>query len=263
MRILLAPFSGGGLGKADKSEEAPAEIASVLESHYELGMGSAEMIHVDKNNISQTMDNIKSRAASFSREGFLLLGGDHSISYAAFKGFSQDGSALIVLDAHPDMMDVFSPPTHEDWLSTLISEGGVDEDKVFLIGTRAFHKNERIFLNEHKIRHYPMNKLRSLGLPSVADAVMGSVRSLPAVYLSIDIDVADPAFAPGTGYLEPGGLSSGEIIYLLERLLFLGNIRAMDIVEVNPEKDVRGITVELASKLAHIFLEKRGNTSNL
>jgi arginase family enzyme len=68
-------------------------------------------------------------------------------------------------------------------------------------------------------------------------------------YVSIDIDSVDPAYAPGTNELEPGGLSSIDLIYFIKRLKLLGNFRGADIVEINPSKDINGSTVKLGARL--------------
>ena len=69
------------------------------------------------------------------------------------------------------------------------------------------------------------------------------------MYFSIDIDVLDPAFAPGTGYIEPGGLSTRELIYLIQRIKLLKNIRKYDLVEVNPDRDISLTTCKAAAKI--------------
>jgi len=69
------------------------------------------------------------------------------------------------------------------------------------------------------------------------------------LYVSIDIDVLDPAFAPGTGYREPGGLSSRDFIYLVQRINKIKNLKAVDIVEINPDKDIKNQTVKLGAKI--------------
>ena len=93
-----------------------------------------------------------------------------------------------------------------------------------------------------------MKQIFEHGIKNVVDAVTEKVASWTAVYLSIDIDACDPSFAPGTGHREPGGLSSRELIYFIQRLnkLKLGMI---DIVEVNPSMDVANMTSKLAAKL--------------
>ena len=84
----------------------------------------------------------------------------------------------------------------------------------------------------------------------VCDLLMERVRNSDAFYISIDIDVIDPAYAPGTSYQEPGGMSSRELIYFLQRLTLLKSFKAADIVEINPDKDGTSRTVKLGAKLS-------------
>ncbi len=69
------------------------------------------------------------------------------------------------------------------------------------------------------------------------------------LYVSIDIDVIDPCFAPGTGYLEPGGLSSRDFIYMVQRINKIKRLRGIDIVEINPDKDKGNKTIKLGAKI--------------
>jgi len=68
-------------------------------------------------------------------------------------------------------------------------------------------------------------------------------------YVSIDIDVIDPAFAPATGYCEPGGLTSRQFLYIIQRINKIKNLKAVDIVEINPDKDGGEKTVKLGAKI--------------
>jgi agmatinase len=69
------------------------------------------------------------------------------------------------------------------------------------------------------------------------------------LYLSIDIDVVDPAFAPATGYAEAGGLTSRQLLYLVQRLNKIRGLKAIDIVEINPERPGAEVTVKLGAKI--------------
>ena len=91
-------------------------------------------------------------------------------------------------------------------------------------------------------------------IEDVCDTIMENVRNCDGLYISIDIDVIDPAFAPGTGYPEPGGLSSQEILYFIRRLKLLKNFRRIDLVEICPQKDVNEMTVRLGARIICEFL---------
>ena len=95
-----------------------------------------------------------------------------------------------------------------------------------------------------------MNQFIS-NLHDTCDIIMEFSKNKEA-YLSIDIDVIDPAFAPATGYLEPGGLTSRQFIYIIQRINKIKNLRAVDIVEINSEKDKKefnSMTIKLGAKI--------------
>jgi agmatinase len=170
-----------------------------------------------------------------------LLGGGHSITYPAFKAFAKinPGAGIIVFDAHPD----------EDYLARLIGEKALDRDDVILVGIRNMRKEDKRFIDEHKIKNYSMKEISFEGLREVTDNVMSVARQWPKVYLSINIDVLDPAFAPAVNTPEPGGMSTRDLLYFIQRLKMLRNLGMADLVGVNPDKDVNDITSKIAAKL--------------
>ena len=133
----------------------------------------------------------------------------------------------------------------------MVDEGKIDGNNVMIVGIRSFHKKEIEYLREKKIKILTMRNIFDNGVISVCDSIMEFASKFKSLYLSIDIDVVDPAFAPGVGYVEPGGLSSRELIYFIQRLKNLKNLRKVDIVEVNIDKDVNNMTAKLAAKLIY------------
>lgn len=264
MRIIGIPALNG-LGKTIGAELAPKAVVEKLKEEIFLNeagfkpLVEFEQVAVDKANISETNSRIEEAIAN-SEEIPLVIGGDHSITYACFKAFSRKfrNVGLVVFDAHPDVENRFSPPTHEDYLRMLIEEGYVRAENVVLVGTRSWDANERDFLKSQRIHNFPMRGIAQEGISEVCESAMEIANSCGAVYVSIDIDAIDPAFAPGTGYIEPGGLTSREFLYFLGRLKNLKNLRAFDIVEINPTKDVNGLTVKLGAKIASEILGYNG-----
>ena len=179
----------------------------------------------------------------------IILGGDHSLTYPAFKASNCDG--LIILDAHADAMEGTDAVTHEEFVRRLVDDEHIDPAKMLLVGLRHWEKSEMDFLKRKNIKFFSMKHVFDVGTESVCDAMMEFGRMAERLYLSIDIDVVDPAFAPGTGYLEPGGISARDLIYFVQRMKLLKNLQCVDIMEVNPEKDVREITVSLAAKIVN------------
>jgi len=155
---------------------------------------------------------------------------------------------LIVFDAHPDCMQPVDQklPTHEEWLRALV-ETGFPAENILLVGVRNSDPGEITFLSKNNVKSISMNKLLE-NLEDTCDTIM-EFSNGKELYVSVDIDVIDPAFAPATGYPEPGGLTTRQFIYLIQRINKINNLRALDLVEINPDKDKTGLTVKLGAKI--------------
>lgn len=252
MKIISIPFSGGGLGHGNGANEAPEIIIKELKEFFSNENGveakfEFDEISVDEEHIANSHEAIQKHISSI-KEKAIILGGDHSISHPSIKGFAKNNSdfLLIVFDAHPDLMDDFRPPTQEDYLRVLIEDGTIKPEQIILLGIRNWDKQEIEYLEEKKIKHYPMKEIFDKGIKTVMSEIISVVDK--AIYLSLDIDVVDPVEAIGTGYLEHGGMSSRELIYALQKLKQTNNIRMVDLVEVNPSKDLNDMTSKLAAK---------------
>ncbi|OGJ22073.1 hypothetical protein A3K73_06505 [Candidatus Pacearchaeota archaeon RBG_13_36_9] len=246
------------MGRTKGCELGPLKILESLGEIYSNEKGkiidkklfSLEEIHVDNNNVEEANELIyeNSREIFSEQDKALFIGGDHSVSYGLVRGFRENFESpfLIVFDAHVDCMTPGKEPTHEEWLRKLIEEG-FPAGNVIIVAARNLHQEEREFIDKNKIQVFGMKELQE-NRQEICDILMERARNSEAFYISIDIDSVDPAFAPGTGYLEPGGLSSRELIYFLQRLALLKNFRGADIVEINPDKD-DGKTVKLGAKI--------------
>lgn len=243
MKLVKVPFSGGSLGKNLGCELAPDEISKNINS-----------LNVKNKNIEEAGAMIYNFVKN-SDDKLFLLGGDHSITYYSFSGFAEKnaGCGLVVFDAHPDMQSS-DFVTHEDYLRVLIDKKILRSSSVVLVGVRSISREELEYLRENKIIYFDMNKIYDLGIKEVCDLIMEKMGGFSKFYLSIDIDVLDPAFAPGTGYLEPGGISSSDLFYFLNRIKNMKNLSVVDLVEVNPKKDINNTTTLLGSKIVGVFL---------
>lgn len=259
MKIINVPGING-LGKTIGCDEAFDLIFEELENIHSNEEGKPfdrvlldiEKIFVNYNNVELDNKLIYEKAFANMKEKTLFVGGDHSVSYPLTRAFfdncqnSGKEPCLIVFDAHPDCMEPMQEPTHEEWLRKLV-EDGFPPQNILLVGVRNFWKDELIFLKEKGIR--AINISRFLGnIEQVCDSIM-EFSSGKELYVSIDIDVIDPAFAPGTGYKEIGGLTSRQFIYLIQRIKKMKNLRMVDLVEINPEKDIDSLTVKLGAKI--------------
>lgn len=252
-----------GLGKTQGCEKAGNAILNSLREIYSSEFGNPinadnldiEEIHLDNKNLEITNNLIYKNSFEIyeTKPKTIFLGGDHSISYSTTRAFldycdnSGKKPCLIVFDAHPDCMEPMKEPTHEEWLRKLIEEGFPPEN-ILLVGIRNSYESELAFLKEKKIKIMPLNSIL-LDIEESCDVLM-EFSNGKELYVSIDIDVIDPAFAPATGYKnEVGGLTSREFIYLIQRINKIKNLRALDLVEINPDKDKDGRTVKLGAKI--------------
>ncbi|MBL7059290.1 arginase family protein [Candidatus Pacearchaeota archaeon] len=261
MFIVKIP-SINGLGHTKGCESAGNAILKELREIHSNEKGiplnvdllDLEEIHVDNSKIDEANNLIYKNSLEIfeTKLKTIFLGGDHSISYGTTRAFldhcknQSKEPCLIVFDAHADCMEPMKEPTHEEWLRALI-EQGFPKENILLVGIRNVWKEEISFLNKNKIKTIRMSQLTE-NLEDVCDGIMEFANG-KELYVSIDIDVVDPAFAPGTGYCEAGGLTSRQILYLVSRINRIKNLRAVDIVEVNPEKDVNNQTIKLGAKI--------------
>lgn len=173
----------------------------------------------------------------------LFLGGSHTITTTTYQSLThvrgRSCTGLIVLDAHPDCCRKAIWPIHSDWLRLLVEGEFVFPENVLIIGLRQIEKQEKKFLDHYKVKYYRINDIGDVSNFTVNDfsvtPIMAKFRALGAVYLSIDIDVVSGVYAPGTGCPSPDGFTDREFLSLVKQLkLALPNLRAADIVEINP-----------------------------
>lgn len=189
------------------------------------------------------------------------LGGDHSITLPLLRAYRRHlGRPLAVIhfDAHCDTWeDHFGEPSgHGTWVYEAIQEGLVLPECFTQIGIRSSGVREaREYVRDQGGQIFTARALRGLESPAQLAPVLQSIRSRlaahghPPLYLSLDIDCLDPAFAPGTGTPEPGGLSTNQVLTILEELHDLPFV-GMDCVEVAPPYD----HAELTSQAAAVFV---------
>jgi agmatinase len=193
------------------------------------------------------------------------LGGDHSITLPllrAYKAWLGRPLAVIHFDAHCDTWeDHFGEPSgHGTWVYEAIQEGLVIPQCFTQLGIRSSGVREaREYVNDQGGKVYTARMLRGLESPQQLAEVLGSMRARlaahghPPVYLSLDIDCLDPAFAPGTGTPEPGGMTTAQVLSVLEELADLPFV-GMDCVEVAPAYDHAELTSNAAANFVWTYL---------
>jgi agmatinase len=169
----------------------------------------------------------------------IVLGGDHSIAEPDIRACAARHGplGLVHLDTHTDTgTEVFGVEvSHGTPMYRLVRDGRVDPRRYVQIGLRGYWPGEREFSwqAEQGITAYFMHDVRELGLDAVVERTVERVGPGP-VFLSVDVDVLDPAFAPGTGTPEPGGLTSLELLTAVRRLAERLELVGADVVEVIP-----------------------------
>ncbi len=182
----------------------------------------------------------------------LSVGGDHSILLPILRAIraAHGPVGLIQLDAHSDTWDEYwgMKYSHGTPVRRAIEEGLLDEAHILQIGLRGqlYGAGDLDYAREHQIKMITAEEIHDAGLAMVAKALKG-FRSCK-IYLSLDIDVVDPAFAPGTGTPQVGGLASHQILSLVRSFAGL-NFVGCDLVEVSPPYDSAEITSLLAANL--------------
>jgi len=195
---------------------------------------AAEMLQMVKNVTSELKKQDKQ---------IIILGGEHLITLGSFTCFPKD-TGYVVFDAHYDLRDQYADIklSHAAYLRRIVEEHG--SENIVHVGARAFVKEELAFLKEHNIATVSDKEIRDGNGPKLLKDITST---FDRVYLSVDLDVLDPAFAPGVGNPEAVGISSREL-YDLITTLQNKKIVAADMVELNPTYD-NGSTASMAAKM--------------
>jgi agmatinase len=188
----------------------------------------------------------------------IVLGGDHSITIPVFQGqlerFSGKRLGVLWLDAHPDLCDEFtgSRLSHACVLRRGL-EAGLRAEYVCMVGLRSWEAQEIELIESGRLNVYTAADVAARGIRAISDDVRRILSDCEAVHISLDIDCLDPAFAPGTGIPDAGGLTSREVITLIQSLHGLP-LRGLDVVEVAPPLDPSEATVFAALKFIMEFI---------
>jgi agmatinase len=165
----------------------------------------------------------------------IMVGGEHSITKAAADALPED-TGLVSFDAHLDLRDEFlgEKLSHATFMRRVSERLG--SDHIMEIGIRAFSKPELEFTRKSGVTMITPQDLRNAGISKTAQRIRGFMSGFTYSYVTVDIDVLDPAFAPGVGNPEPDGLSTDELLTLIDAAMDK-NVIGFDLVEVSPPLD--------------------------
>ncbi len=187
----------------------------------------------------------------------VVVGGDHTVTLPILRALSESGGpvAVVHFDAHLDTWEGYfgSSYTHGTWLRRAVEEDLIIADRTFQIGLRGqvYGEEDFEFSRAHGFQMFTIEDIKMKGVQNL----VGELQNLRdvRVYVSLDIDCIDPAFAPGTGTPQIGGLDSFEALEIIRGLKGL-DLVGVDVVEVSPAYDSGGVTSLLAANLLYEFL---------
>jgi agmatinase len=169
----------------------------------------------------------------------LVLGGDHSVTLPVLEALAAAHGPIDILhfDAHPDLYDDFegNPRSHASPFARIMERGLAR--RLVQVGIRTLNRHCREQTERFGVEVVEMRRFSAEAVPQPSGPL----------YISLDLDAFDPAFAPGVSHHEPGGLSVREVLAVLDRVR--APIVGADIVEYNPSRDLNGVTAVLAAKL--------------
>ncbi len=186
-----------------------------------------------------------------------ILGGDHSITYPAASVVAEHHGrrvGIVHFDAHADTADESwgVSLSHGTPMRRLIEDGYVAGKNFVQVGLRGYWPPPDViqWMEAHGLRAHFMSEIEERGFDAVLhDAIEEALDGADMIYLSVDVDVMDPAFAPGTGTPEPGGLSARELLRAVREIVLEVELAGLDVVEVSPPYDPAGITAEAAHRV--------------
>jgi agmatinase len=210
----------------------------------------------------KSLERLADAVAEISEKGAvpIVLGGDHSITFGNGTGLARTHGAgtfgLVHFDAHADTgTDHYGElHGHGTPMRRLVESGAVPGNRFVQIGLRGYWPNPDVvaWMGEQNMRTFLMSQITERGLrPVVDDAVQACTDAdTKGIFISVDVDVVDPGFAPGTGTPEPGGITSRELLDTVRRLATELPVLGVDIVEVSPPYDGPGqITAFIANRV--------------
>lgn len=177
----------------------------------------------------------------------ILLGGEHTLTLGAMRGVGGANTAVISLDAHLDLRNEYLDLTtsHTTFMRRLHEQ--VKPEKIVEIGTRAVCREELAYAKEAGVVFFTTNEIQEQGVGAIVQAIQKTIRDCGRTYLTIDMDVLDPAFAPAVQNPEPDGLSTRAVLDVVCGLCD-SRLVGLDLVEVTPPYD-HGVTAIQAAKI--------------
>ena len=232
---------------------------------------------VDPESAYRSIEPIRAMVREVAETGTIpfIIGGDHSLMYPDVAGvadvYGKGKVGVIHFDAHYDAgsMGLGHNLTHGTPVRRLIEQGHVNGSNFIQVGLRGYAPghDDLGWMREQGFRYHFMSEVEKYGWDRVMErAITEAAEGTDYLYISLDIDVLDPAYAPGTGTPEPNGLTPRELFPLLRRLGAEANVIGVEMVELNPLVDPTYVTPLVANRcvreiLTGVAMRKIGKTA--
>src|SRR5690606_7278433 len=236
------------------SGEQTFDLTDQVIDFGDLEMHPTDIVESQKRLYEGLLDIYQTEAA----DNWILLGGDHSVSYSAIKAFKEQYGqvGIIQFDAHHDLRNTEDGgPTNGTPFRRLLEDTIISGENLVQIGIRDF-TNAKAYHEYAKEKHvtvYTMGDVQEKGIKSILETEIERLaKRVDYIYLSVDMDVLDQAFAPGCPAIGPGGMDSMTLLQGINLATQYESVKAMDIVEIDPTIDFRNMTSRVA---AYVMLE--------
>jgi agmatinase len=209
--------------------------------------------------VEQAHGAIRARVAEVASRKIVpvVIGGDHSITYpsatAVADAVGRGKLGMVHFDAHADTANNAwgNLASHATPMRRLIESGAIPGRNFVQLGLRGYwpEKATLDWMRAQGLRWHLMGELLDRGVETViAEAIDQALDGPEFIYLSVDIDVLDPGFAPGTGTPEPGGMQPADLLRAIRQIALRTRLVAMDVVEVSPPYDHAEVTAQNANR---------------
>ncbi|MGH7641503.1 MAG: agmatinase [Candidatus Dormibacteria bacterium] len=209
--------------------------------------------------VEPSHEAIRQRVHEVASRGIVpvVIGGDHSVTLPAATALAdivgRGRLGIVHFDAHADTApeSFGNPLSHGTPMRRLIESGAVPGANFVQIGLRGYWPPREVFdwMRGEGMRWHLMDEIWRLGISEVVRRALAEALDGPEyIYLSVDIDVLDPGFAPGTGTPEPGGMTPADLLRAIREVALYTPVVAMDVVEVAPALDRAELTAQNANR---------------
>lgn len=275
--LVGAPLSKSSISHSG-SAFAPGSIRAAMQSYStysgEMGVDLKDRVIVDFGDVDlhptdipgsqeQIYEGVKEVLDTEAADHWLVLGGDHSISFPSIRAFRDTFGRIGVIqfDAHHDLRNLEDGgPTNGTPFRSLLEHQVLEGKDLIQIGIRDFTNGKAYdqFAKEKGVTVFTMGDVRKQTIEDLVDQSLKQLEDqVDVIYLSVDMDVLDQAFAPGCPAIGPGGMDSWTLLEGVYHAARHPKVRAMDIVEIDPTVDFRNMTSRVAANVILSYIKAK------